>query len=315
MMRARCHAEDEMSGSWVRACLLLALAAPPVGAATLERGDVLLNHFGGKIQQYRGSGVVDTILPGATDSWAGVAATRAGLVATMYRTPVVGLSLFDPGEGVLDEPTVAGITVPTDLEAFSDGGFAVASQNQNEIVLLSAAGAVLGAIDNATMSLPFGLDVAPDDTIWVASRGSQDVDHFSRAGADLGGFALGYEPGEIVVDPADGSLWIANRLTGAVQHRSAAGALLGTVATGVTANTTTPLHGLAMTGDGILLVLDVVESRILRFTRAGAPDGEIDVPVPDNPFRLTVVPEPEAAASALAAAVTLLGVAAGRARR
>jgi len=306
-----------MIGSWAKACplaVLAALAAAPVGAATLEAGDVLLNHFGGKIQQYRSGGLVDTIVGGTTDSWAGVAATRTGLVATMYRTPVVGIAIFDPGDGLIGEPPVGGIPVPTDIDAFSDGAFAVASQNTDEIVLLSAAGAVLGAIDNATMNGPIALDVAPDDTIWVVNHNSQDVEHFSRAGADLGGFALAFEPGEIVVDPADGTLWITNRSTGAVQHRSVAGAILGEIDTGISASGTTPLLGLAMTADGILLVLDVAESRIRRFTRAGVADGEIEVPAPDTPFRLTVVPEPGAAGASVAAA-TLLGAAARRRAR
>jgi len=304
------------TGSTLTICLLAALALLPAaraGAAPLEPGDVLLNHFGGKIQQFRGDALLDTIFGGTTDSWAGVAATRAGLVATMYRSPEVGIAVFDPGDDLVGEPPVAGMTVPTDIDAFSDGAFAVPSRNDDEIFLVTAAGDVLDTIPDP-MSGPTALDVAPDDTIWVVNHNSQDVEHFSRAGADLGGFALGFEPGEIVVDPADGTLWITNRSTGAVQHRSAAGAVLGEIDTGITASGTTPLLGLAMTADGILLVLDVVESRILRFTRAGVADGEIDVPEPDTPFRLTVVPEPGAAGASVAAA-TLLGVAARRRAR
>ena len=270
--------------------------------------DVLLDHFGGKIQQFRAGVLIDTFAS-TTSSWAGVAATPSGVIATVYRSPTIGLALFAAAGQSTGEPAVVGIVIPTDVDVFADQTFVVADQNGDVLKLVSAAGQVVGTFSTATMDGPFGVDVAADDTVWVANRFSEDVDHFSREGNDLGGFALGFEPGEVVVDPEDGSLWIAEALTGTIQHRSAVGQDLGSLATGITASDSIPLQGLAITSDGILLVVDKVGSKVLRFTRSGVPDGFFAIPQPDTPFRMITVPEPLGGIGALVAVVALLVVA------
>ena len=289
-----------------RACVLL--------AAPLETNDVLLNHYGGKIQQYRGGILVDTIT-GTSTSWAGVAVTRQRNVATVRRTPDIGLEFFAPGGGPIGGRPITGMLLPTEVEVFADGTFVIPDQNADALKLVSAAGVVVDTFTNATMDGPIALAVAPDDTVWVANRKSQDVDRFDRAGNDIGGFALGFEPGEIALDPDDGTLWIASRLTGAIVHRSTEGAALGSVATGISASALVPFDSFGINRAGILLALDLAGSSVLGFDREETPVGSFPVPQPNNPFRLVVVPEPGAEAAAGAAAAALPGFAARRRRR
>jgi hypothetical protein len=301
--------EEEMARRFRNAVVLGALGtlvASAAGAITPEQDDILLSHFGGKIQQFRGGVLVDTITS-TTDAWVGAVATPDGGFATLYRTPATGLARFDADGGVIAEPTIAGIPVPTDLDVLSDGTFVVADSTQDEVHLVSAAGAVVGTITNATMMSPFGLAVAPGDTIWVVNRGSEDVDHFHRDGTDLGGFALGFEPGEIAIDPADGTLWIADRVSGSIAHRSTAGDDLGSVPTGITTSGGSSFDGLGISSGGLLLVIDRADTQLLGFERNGTPIGESAIPDPDNLFRLTVVPEPSACAGTLAGLGALLG--------
>lgn len=293
----------------------LALAATAVAAAApLETHDVLLNHFGGKIQQFRGGILIDTIA-GTSSSWAGVAVTRQRHVATVRRTPDIGLERFDPGVGPIGGGPIADILLPVDVDAFSDGTFVIADLNSDALRLVDGAGAGAGSIANGTMDGPAALAVAPDDTVWVANRNSQDVDRFDRAGNDLGGFALGFDPGDIAIDPDDGTLWISNRLTGTIVHRSPTGADLGSIDTGIAASPTVPLDTIGINRAGVLLALDVVGSAVLGFDREGNPVGSFPVPQPSTPFRLVVVPEPLAAAGGGAAAAALLALAARRRRR
>ncbi len=303
-----------MARKFQMAALLGTLVASAASAIAPEQDDILLNHFGGKIQQLRGGALVDTITS-STDSWAGAVVTPAGGFATLYRTPSVGLSRFDADGDVIAEPTIAGITVPADLDILSDGTFVVADSTQDVVHLVSANGAVVGTISNATMMSPHGLAVAPDDTIWVVNRESEDVDHFHRGGADLGGFALGFEPGEIAIDPADGTLWIADRVSGSIEHLSTVGTDLGSVPTGITTSGGAPFDGLGITSGGLLLVIDRADGELLGFERNGSPVGASAIPDPDNLFRLTVVPEPSALAGALAGFSALLGCCARRRAR
>lgn len=281
------------------------LVAATAGAIPPQEGDVLLNHFGGKLQQLRGGVVVDTITS-TTSSWVGAVATPGGGFATIYRTPATGLARFDADGDVIAAPTIAGIPVPTDLDVLSDGTFVVANQNGDQVNLVSAAGAVVGTLTSATMLQPYALAVAADDTIWIANRGSESVDHFHRNGTDLGGFALDFEPGEIAIDPADGTLWIAHRLAGTIAHRTTAGGNLGAVPTGATVSASHPFDGLGITSSGTLLVIDHADGELLGFERDATPVGETPIPDPLLPFRLTVVPEPGAFAGAVAGFLAVL---------
>jgi DNA-binding beta-propeller fold protein YncE len=281
------------------------LLASRVGAEALEDGDVLLDHFGGKIQQIRHGSIVDTFTS-ATSSWAGVAATRDGIVATVHRTPSTGLSLFPAGGGPVAEPAVSGVALPTDLDVFPDGTFAILDTNGNAVKLVSPAGASLGTLTSPTVQSPFGLAVGRRQTVWVASRDTQHVDHLARDGTSLGGFDIDFDPGEIVVDPADGTLWIAGATTGAIAHRDPYGADLGSVATGITASQQVPFNGLAITRSGDLLAVDRAGSQLLAFDRSGASEGALELVAPDSPFRIVVVPEPASRGAAVAALATSL---------
>jgi DNA-binding beta-propeller fold protein YncE len=283
------------------------LTASHAGAVTLQTDDVLVDEFGsGAIQQFRGGTLVDTITSPTTTSWAGVVVTPAGHIATVHRTPTTGLSRFTPAGGVIAEPALSGVSVPTDLGVLSDGTFAVVDINADAVDLFSPSGASLGTLSSAKTTGPVALAVAADDTVWVVSRTSMHADHFARDGTHLGGFALGFDPGEIIVDSADGTLWIAEIVTGIIAHRDVSGADLGTIATGITASEGFPFEGLAIDGIGDLLVIDRSGSQVLAFQRDGSPDGSFPLPSANAPFRMTVVPEPAPAVRALAAIATSL---------
>ncbi|MGD9648798.1 MAG: hypothetical protein AB7U73_24010 [Pirellulales bacterium] len=139
------------------------------------------------------------------------------------------------------------------------------------------------------MDGPSGLALAPDDSLWVVNRNSQDISHLNQDGTDLGGFSLGFEPSDVVVDPTDGTLWISELNAQQLRHYSSTGTALGSFTTAVVGS----LNGLGISSDGTLHVAGSGSTSILRYSSAGSLVGSLPINNPAVPFRLTVVPVPE----------------------
>lgn len=274
-------------------------------------GDVLLNNFSGaNVEQISAAGALKHTFTGTGGFWVGAALTPDAKLVTVHRSPDTGVNIF-LADGT-EQSTFTFINpVPGDAVVFADGTIAVSALNSDRVDLYNQAGASLGFISKAGMDRPFGLALAVDDTLWIASLNSQDLTHLAQNGTDLGGFSLGFDPGDVVVDPTDGTLWVSERSSTDLHHYTVPGASLGSFTTAVTGN----FDGLGIASDGTLHVTGSTSTSIFRYSSAGLLLGSLPIDtVGGQPFRLAVVPVPEPSALVEAGFGLLIFVAVRRRR-
>ncbi len=283
---------------------LVTVLCAGLAGGTFETDDVLVTSFdGANTAQYRNLALENEFDLASTEFWVSAAAHAGGDLVAVYRGPSSNAAVVSAAGNLINSFAVSSF-VPTDVDLLLDGTLAVAIQNTDRIELYSLAGLNIGFFQSTGGDGTFGIDVAPDGTLWAVNRNSTDVDHFAADGTELGTFALSFEPGDVAADPLDGSLWITQRDGNTLRHFTSTGALINSFSTSVTGN----FDGLALTSDGTILVSGSGAAIVYRYASDGATLGTFSLDAGSPPFRLNVVPEPSAAVGAVGALLTVLGL-------
>lgn len=175
---------------------------------------------------------------------------------------------------------------PTGIAVRSDGAIWVASTKEDELVLLSSAGAVLATVrghGSQRLSNPQGLAVDAADHLYVADKGRHRVLKLSpnggtvllelakkdRRGKPKAGSGAGElrAPWDVAVD-SNGDIYVADAGNGKVAVFDSAGDFLREFGQGVFPSTS-EIRGLALTAEG-LWVSDKELERVYLLSREGA---------------------------------------------
>ena len=258
-------------------------------ATPFAYGDVLVNNFnGGNIQRYDSAGNLQQTYTGSGGLWYGAAITPQGNIATVRRSPVAGVNVFNQvGVQILTFDAPA-INIPGDISVFADGTMAISSQLGGTVEFYSSTGAHLRSVSGPNQ--PFGSAVGPDGTLWVGGVGGVGFGfkHFNEDGTLLGSFSTSFMPGDVVVDSLDGTLWVAERHSSAVAHLDTSGAMLGSFAVDFSFY----FDGIAMAPDRTFYLVDENDPRVLHYSETGTLLSSFAIASPNVPLFVAVVPEP-----------------------
>jgi hypothetical protein len=288
------------------AMVTLALLLPAASLeASLRRGDVLINDFiDAVVRHYRADGTFAGAFSGTGTAWEGAAVTPDGRVVTTRRTPRQGVNIFDASGTQIASFDTPEVDLPSDVSVFSDGTIAINDQtDEREVVLYRPNGAHV-----SSYPLPvgaWGSTVGPDDTLWVTWFGGARIAHLARDGTLLGDFALDFQPGDVVVDPADGTLWVSHNNGARVYHLDVDASVLNSFPVDLVGS----FNAIALAPDRTLLVTsDNGGSRIFNYSRDGILLGSHPLVSPDGTLFMAVVqvPEPGSAPLAIMGAALLL---------
>ena len=277
------------------------LGVIPSARAAFQQGDILLNLFGGPLQQYRADGTVVNSYTGPGSAWEGATPIGNDKLVTTRRSPTPGINIFDTNGNISTFNLEAG-TTPGDVSVFSDGTLAISDQN-GRVLFYSQAGAFIKSVTHPDFSSrsPFGSAVASDDTLWIAAPdkpfpNSSALYHFSSDGSFLGKMELPFTAYEVAIDPTDGTFWLP-KFSGATLYNFSSNGLE------LSHFTTLIGHGfisVAASNDGTVFVSGSGESSIYHYSRSGELLGSFSVGTPGRPLFMNIVTVPEPSTSLLA---------------
>lgn len=263
--------------------------------------------------QFRGNNLVQTMSSPAISGVRGASPTSDGKIASTWErdTGNTGIAVFDPTTGGVMLFNTPQTTLPCDVSVTLSGDYVVNDQWGSDIDIYSSTGSFIRTLTLPPMSgerAPGGNAVAPDGTIWITMARRQDILHYDATGTFLGSFLPGFNPGDIVVDSADGTLWFPDIESNRVHHFSTAGVPIFSFETAIPARSQSFL-GIAMTGNGWLYVASPASQNVYLYRQ----DGELlgDFPLPVSPtyinFISSTVPEPSTLLPLAISAISLLG--------
>lgn len=286
------------------AVLVVLFSIAPLQAEVLP-GDVLINDFiDSVIRHYRADGTLVRTLSGTGSGWEGAAVTPDGNVVTTRRTPQPGVNIFDADGRQVASFNTPEVDMPSDVSVFSDGTIAVNDQtNDREVVLYRPDGSHVD-----TWPLPiaaWGSTVGLDETLWVTWYGGFRIAQLGRDGSLLRDIPLGFRPGDMVVDPADGTLWVSHNDGARVFHLAPEGSVLGSFPVALSGS----FNAIGLAPDRSLLVTsDSSSSRLLNYSQVGRLLGSLPLVSPRGTLFMTVVPAvvPEPSTWVIAITVAVL---------
>jgi phospholipase C len=131
---------------------------------------------------------------------------------------------------------------------------------------------------------PFGVAVAPDQSIWVADRATSRVSHFGASGEFLGAIGSGVllHPDGVAVDAA-GDVWVADTGRDQIVEFSPSGHVLQSFGSDGTGNGQLDHpQDLALDAAGDVWVADSGNNRLEEFSATGSYQSQISVATPDG---------------------------------
>ncbi len=144
--------------------------------------------------------------------------------------------------------------------------------------------ASIGQYGPGHLTDPFGVAVAPDQSIWVADRATSQVEHFSQSGQFLGAIGAGVlrHPDGVAVDAA-GNVWVADTGHDQIVEFSPAGHVLQSFGSNGSGNGQLDHpQDLAFDSAGDVWVADQDNNRLEEFSAAGSYLSQISVATPDG---------------------------------
>lgn len=227
---------------------------------------------------------------GAVSAPAGLTVNTAGTEVYVADTNNNRIAIFSAGGTYLRSMFEGQVVAPTAVDVSpSDGVMAVTESANNRAFLANLDGAVFYYTGTGQLRAPMGVAVSDAGYLYVADTGNNRLRFFNGAGqlfATVGG--LGSAPGafgaptQVALVGTD--LFVADRLNGRIQRLAAGnGAFIaqyGSMGAGMGEHSLP--CGVAVTGDGGLVVADTGNHRVVRWgddatAPVTTPSGDVDV--------------------------------------
>src|SRR5450432_1225990 len=197
-------------------------------------GEILLNNYGGaNVQRYTSSGGLEQTFTGIGVEWRGASLTPTGDLVTSFDSPNEGIDIFNFA-GTNIGAFVTGNDIQGDVSVFANGTLALNDQSNSTVQLYTQGGASLGNVSMPGVTDPLGNTVGADNVLYVAGLLSGNIGKVSQSGSFLGTISLGFDPGDLVMNPIDGTLWVSDYNNDLVKHITTSGTVLGSFSIGLT---------------------------------------------------------------------------------
>ena len=272
------------------ALTLTFVADQPVLAAAFVPGEILIPDYGHSVWGYSADGTLLQTYTSTGSAVSQTALTPEGNLVTGFLVPGhYGLNITNPNGTVITSFAATGVQVNGDVSVFPDGTLALVDQFSNNVQFRSPTGVLLQTVSLPGLANAYGTTVGADGLLYVTAIDSRNMARVNAAGTWLGNISLGFQPGDVVMNPRDGTLWFSGYGNGQVMHSRTDGTLLGSFPTGFI----TAFSGIGLAPDNNSVFVAALNGPVKHFDLSGHLLGSFPLPGPNGgSVFLTVVPNP-----------------------